>query len=428
MRNWKKRLFTLVLTLCMAVVLLPMLATRAEAADYSSGDYTYTIESGVAAIKKYSGRAASVTVPTTVYYDGISYRISEIQEKAFESNAHLQSITLPEAITKVGNCAFKNCTSLTSVTINGDLADCDYRSSRGSDYDYSVFYNAGRNASGITVTFGNGVTRIPACLFATGHDKTEGVYARVTEVSIPYTVKEVRERAFNRCYDLRSITFEGHAPQFEEDAFWGVSAVAKYPRSGNWPSSIFQDYGGNLTWQATGSKNPFRDLNSDSYYYFPVQWAAEEGITAGVASDRFDPYGNCTRAQVVTLLWRTAGCPEPKGTASFVDVPAGKYYAKAVAWAVENGITYGVSADRFDPNGTCTRGQIVTFLWRAAGSPAPQNGYNPFSDVYAGSYYEEAVLWAVENGITYGTSSTAFSPKDTCTRGQIVTFLFRFAY
>ena len=131
----------------------------------------------------------------------------------------------------------------------------------------------------------------------------------------------------------------------------------------------------------------------------------------------------CTRAQIVTFLWRAAGSPEPKSTVSFADVPADSYYAKAVAWAVENGITLGTGDGTFSPNATCTRAQSVTFLYRALGTaPTTVNG---FTDVTADAFYADAVAWAVESGVTNGTSASTFSPNNGCTRAQIVTFLYR---
>ncbi len=160
------------------------------------------------------------------------------------------------------------------------------------------------------------------------------------------------------------------------------------------------------------------------WYYESVRWAAQKKITAGVDATHFAPEQGCTRAQVVTFLWRTAGCPKPAKAASFTDVDPGAYYAKAVAWAVEKGVTRGMSATAFAPDETCTRGQIVTFLWRAAGRPKSPHGA-AFTDVKAGAFYEKAVAWAVNNGVTNGMSATAFAPDETCTRAQVVTFLYR---
>ena len=170
--------------------------------------------------------------------------------------------------------------------------------------------------------------------------------------------------------------------------------------------------------------SPFRDVPTDAYYYEAVKWAQKKGITGGIGDGLFGPNQPCTRAQIVTFLWRAAGSPEPEGTAAgMTDVAAGSYYEKAVAWAIENGITTGTADGRFAPDATCTRAQGMTFLFRA--SKASADGAPAFSDVAADAYYAEAVKWATDNGITNGTTSSTFSPGSGCTRAQIVTFLWR---
>ena len=170
----------------------------------------------------------------------------------------------------------------------------------------------------------------------------------------------------------------------------------------------------------------FKDVAGNAYYAEPVAWAVERGVTKGTSDTTFSPDSTCTRAQVVTFLWRAKGEPEPASSANpFRDVPKDQYYTKAVLWAVENKITSGTGADTFSPNSGCTRAQVVTFLWRAAGQPEPASSANPFKDVPRDQYYTKAVLWAVEKGITKGTSADKFSPESTCTRAQIVTFLYR---
>lgn len=169
----------------------------------------------------------------------------------------------------------------------------------------------------------------------------------------------------------------------------------------------------------------FVDVPEDSYYEEAVDWAVENGITNGVSSDRFDPDGLCTRAQIVTFLWRAAGSPVPKSTGhNFTDVKAGSYYEQAVLWAVENGITVGTSSTTFSPDATCTRAQAVTFLYRASDSPAV-SGSAAFSDVATDAYYADAVAWAEKKGITTGIGGGLFGSNNDCTRAQIVTFLWR---
>ena len=171
--------------------------------------------------------------------------------------------------------------------------------------------------------------------------------------------------------------------------------------------------------------NPFVDVPAGSFYYDAVLWAVEKGVTTGTSATTFEPDGSCTRAQAVTFLWRVAGCPAPKSAAMpFTDVKAGSFYYDAVLWAVENGITKGTSETTFEPEGICTRAQIVTLIWRAQKSPAAGTD-NPFNDVKAGSFYETAVLWAVKAGVTKGTSAVTFEPEGICTRAQIVTLIWR---
>ena len=170
--------------------------------------------------------------------------------------------------------------------------------------------------------------------------------------------------------------------------------------------------------------NYFVDVKVGDYFYDAVLWAAEKGITSGTDATHFSPNAACTRAQIVTFLWRAAGSPEPKGTGSFADVPADSYYTKAVAWAVENGITGGTGDGKFSPDATCTRAQAVTFLYRASGASAV-SGNAAFSDVATNAYYAAAVKWAEKNGVTGGIGGGLFGSGNDCTRAQIVTFLYR---
>ena len=199
---------------------------------------------------------------------------------------------------------------------------------------------------------------------------------------------------------------------------------------GSYVDPLGHDYK-NGTCTRCGVKDPnykpqanFIDVAAGSYCYDAVQWAVANGITNGTDATHFSPNAGCTRGQVVTFLWRAAGEPVVSGNVGFVDVAPGSYCYEAVKWAVANGITKGTDATHFSPNATCTRGQVVTFMYRAEGKSAV-GGSNGFVDVAAGSYCYNAVQWAVANGITKGTDATHFSPNATCTRGQVVTFLYR---
>ena len=198
-------------------------------------------------------------------------------------------------------------------------------------------------------------------------------------------------------------------------------------------------YNGEVLWYTTNNSTPtfyilgenglravFKDVPGDAYYYDAVEWAVKNEITSGTDISHFSPNTGCTRAQAVTFLWRAAGKPEPQsGSLKFTDVKSGSYYEKAVRWAVEQGITSGTSTTKFSPDAKCTRAQIVTFLWRAAGSPSADG--DSFSDVSGSSYYSKAVSWAVKSNITSGTGNGKFSPDQSCTRAQIVSFLYRAA-
>ena len=171
---------------------------------------------------------------------------------------------------------------------------------------------------------------------------------------------------------------------------------------------------------------PFEDIEPDGYYRYAVEWAVESGVTKGTSKTTFSPDKTCTRAEAVAFLWRVKGEPEPKTTATrFSDVPADTWYSKAVAWAVETGVTNGFPDGSFRPTDTCTRAQIVTFLWRANSSPAPKDGGTRFPDVPADEWYSSAVAWADEAEVTNGFPDGTFCPDEDCTRSQIVTFLYR---
>ena len=171
--------------------------------------------------------------------------------------------------------------------------------------------------------------------------------------------------------------------------------------------------------------NPFADVQKNEFFYESVLWAVENGITNGISDTHFGPYMYCSRGQVVTFLWRAAGSPEPVSAVNpFADVKETDFFYKAVLWAVENGITNGLTADTFGPNALCNRAQVVTFLWRANGSVVC-DAENPFEDVAADAFYHDAVIWAVENGITTGVAANAFDPNGTCNRAHVVTFLYR---
>ena len=276
------------------------------------------------------------------------------------------------------------------------------------------------------IVIGSGITSIGKAAF-------QGC-AYVKSVDIANGVTKICRGAFTQCWALESVIIPTSVNTIEMTAFgnaisgstmndvyycgsaaqWGRISIGEHNDS-LLKASFHYNYDPNMS---------FTDVASGSYCYDAVQWAVANGITKGTDTTHFSPNAGCTRGQVVTFLWRAAGEPTVGGNVRFVDVAPGSYCYEAVKWAVANGITNGTDATHFSPNATCTRGQVVTFMYRAEGEPAV-GGNVGFVDVAPGSYCYEAVKWAVANGITKGTDTTHFSPNATCTRGQVVTFLYR---
>ena len=276
------------------------------------------------------------------------------------------------------------------------------------------------------IVIGSGITSIGRAAF-------QGC-AYVKSVDIANGVTKICRGAFTQCWALESVIIPTSVNTIEMTAFgnaisgstmndvyycgsaaqWGRISIGEHNDS-LLKASFHYNYDPNMS---------FTDVAAGSYCYDAVQWAVANGITKGTDATHFSPNAGCTRGQVVTFLWRAAGEPTVGGNVGFVDVAPGSYCYEAVKWAVANGITNGTDATHFSPNATCTRGQVVTFMYRAEGEPAV-GGNVGFVDVAAGSYCYNAVQWAVANGITKGTDATHFSPNATCTRGQVVTFLYR---
>ena len=276
------------------------------------------------------------------------------------------------------------------------------------------------------IVIGSGITSIGRAAF-------QGC-AYVKSVDIANGVTKICRGAFTQCWALESVIIPTSVNTIEMTAFgnaisgstmndvyycgsaaqWGRISIGEHNDS-LLKASFHYNYDPNMS---------FTDVAAGSYCYDAVQWAVANGITNGTDATHFSPNAGCTRGQVVTFLWRAAGEPTVGGNVGFVDVAPGSYCYEAVKWAVANGITKGTDATHFSPNATCTRGQVVTFMYRAEGEPAV-GGNVGFIDVAAGSYCYNAVQWAVANGITKGTDATHFSPNATCTRGQVVTFLYR---
>ena len=312
---------------------------------------------------------------------------------AFFGRTSLESVMLPDGLTFISDFAFSSCTALTEVTIPGS------------------------------------VTRIGDAAFNS--------CVALTSVTILEGVTSICDEAFFGCPNLKRVTIPESVTTIDYAAFgyfgdeygFGAYPVDDFTICG-YNHTAAQTYAeeNNFAFVSLGNPTPeFTDVQPNAYYADAVKWAVKNGITTGLSDTCFGPKETCTRAQIVTFLWRAAGSPEPTTTNNpFTDLKDSKYYYKAVLWAAETDVTSGTSETTFSPKNGCTRAQIVTFLWRFAGSPEPTMTTNPFTDVPAGKYYSKAVLWAAEKGVTAGTSATTFSPNDTCIRGQVVTFLYRY--
>lgn len=339
----------------------------------------FTIENGV--LTEYTGAGGAVTIPSTV---------KEIGESAFWGCHGLTSVTIPNSVTSVGSGAFQLCGGLTSITIPNSVTSIGSEAFWGCD--------------GLTsVTIPSSVTSI-------------GNYAfqfcdNLTSVTVPASVTSIGTFAFSYCPKLTlSVTTGSYAQTYANSQGIPVAVTG----SNTAPTAP----GGNKSENIMS----FSDVADDMYYYTAVQWAVQQKITSGTSNTTFSPNKTCTRAQIITFLWRAAGSPEPKiSTSPFSDIAEDEYYFKAVLWAYEQGI---LSGTMFQPNQPCTRSLTATYLWKAAGSPTGA-GKASFDDVSANAEYAQAVAWAVAKGITAGTSSSTFSPDGICTRGQIVTFLHR---
>ena len=322
------------------------------------------------------------------------------------------------------------------VTKNGEVI---------SDTEYSVKYSANTNVGTATATVQVGDTVIGTATFNIVKAKpTVSITAEPASLvgggKVTLTVTGVPEEGNVTVTCDNGITVDSENGTYSAvlpNRTVSYTFTANYDESTNYTAtsakcevSVTRRYSSSTTVTPEPTPEPtpeetvkFSDVSTSAYYYDAVKWAVENGVTDGVSATLFAPYESCTRAQIVTFLWRAAGSPEPKTMSSFADVPASAYYAKAVAWAVENGITNGMTDTAFAPDATCARGQSVTFLYRALKGTA--SGSASFTDVKSDAFYADAVNWAVASDVTNGTSATTFSPNADCTRAEIVTFLYR---
>ena len=463
-----KKIFALSLALVLVLSLVPVHALAVEdGLRYQFGSVGGEL---YAVITGYTGTAEELTIPDTIN----GYPVREIAKQAFLKCTTLVRVVLPDTITTIGESAFQGCTALTEINIPSGLTDMgwflffDCTALKNvtipeglTKISYGMFHGC---KSLTTVTIPDGVTLIDSYAFSgcTGlvdvtipngvkcignhtfygckNLKTVTIPESVTfidynafreckkleSVTIPASVTEIGSWAFAGCTKLAEVWFRGDAPKLGERVFLGDTAAVWYPQNNDtWNEDVMRNQGGKLTWTAYVPR-PFDDVPVGAWYEGSLLWAMDSGITSGLTATEFGPGTDCNRAHVVTFLWRAAGCPEPASTEHpFVDVKEGDFYYKAVLWAVENGVTNGVDATHFGATKACNRAQVVTFLYRAMGNPEITTESSPFTDVQAGQWYVSPILWAVENGITNGMSADTFGVDTTCNRAQVVTFLYR---
>ena len=461
----KKRVVSLLLVMLLVMTLIP---TGALA--YSTGvGYKVTggniyISSGGSVV----GCDETVTEAIIPSY-AWNIKVTGISSYAFQDSKLLKSVKIPNTVTKIGQSAFEGCSQLESVELGNGLLTIESRAFEDCLFLEEIIItdnviSIGDWAFDNCVSLKKVVTR--KGLQTIGYRAFHGC-KKLNELTIGKNVKVIEGSAFYETGNIKNIYYAGSqddwkqvyvgknnnfsyckwhynydpdhthsytaaviAPTCTEEGYTTYTCSCGYSYKDNWIDALGHSYA-NGSCTRCGASDPnykpavsFVDVPSDAFYANAVKWAVENEITTGVGNNRFDPNGQCTRGQVVTFLWRAAGKPIVSADVSFSDVQPGAFYYEAVKWAVANGITTGVGGNRFAPNDSCTRGQVVTFLHRAANSPSVSS-MSSFTDVPATTFYYNAVNWAVANGITNGTGNGRFSPNDTCTRGQVVTFLYR---
>ena len=453
----KRRVLSIALVLLMAFALLPF---GALAADEQEGCLTYKIENGEAIVTGLytAPEGGRLVIPETL--GGAPVR--EIGARAFMNSNLITEVVLPEGLEMIGGAAFAHIKALKTITLPDSLlilnTECFIDTGlTGIVIPPHVRFIGGSAFSGCqalrSLSFaGNELKTIEAYAFFDTHLQMEtlkipnsvtsvGIYAFTSggfkTLILSSGMTEIPQGCFIGGTWLQTLRIPASIKSIGEYAFDGklgeqITQVYFDGTESEWAQVSIGDFNDQLRTMKVHCKaepyvDPFLDVLEKEYYAEPVRWAVSHTpqITNGTGANTFSPEATCTRGQVVTFLWRAMGCPEPTSTNNpFVDVHASDYFYKPVLWAVEQGITNGMDKTHFDPEGACTRAHVVTFLWRAHNKPAAGT-VNPFSDVPANEYYTDAVLWAVKNGITNGMDAKHFGPDSPCIRGQIVTFLYR---
>ena len=340
--------------------------------------------------------------------------LTKIDYLAFAGCSGLRSLVLPDTVTEIGSSAFTGCKGLTSVTFPASLM--------------RIESEAFSECTGLTkLSFPEHLEYIGDAAFR--------YCSGLTEIKLPNNLTGIYASAFDECPKLRSVWIPASASDIRYHAFgyireneesWEETPLEGFTIYG-YPGTAAETYATENGFRFVAADR-FTDVNGSDYFFNPVMWAVaqEPPITSGVDETHFGPNNDCTREQIVTFLWAVYGKPAPAGTgSSFSDVGADAWYYQPVMWAVENGYTSGLPDGSFGVGQPCTRAQAMTFLWAAQGRPEPASMASSFSDVSGSDWFCKAILWAAENGITKGIGDGLFGVNNTCTRAQIITFLYK---
>ena len=412
-----------------------------------------TIPEGVATIGVYAFRGCTRLVDIS-----IPGSVTKIDIDAFEGCQSLKTITLPKKLQTIGEHAFANCNGLTKIEIPRSVTEIGIGAFCICQNLKAIEVDSGNAAFSSVdgVLFSKDQTELMAypCGKTGAYQIPEGVErieqeafyvcTGLSSVTIPNTVLQIGLESFFRCEVLTNVILPNSVQYVDNLAFLDCKKLGKVyvlnPEcklgANCFPDTVLYGYEKSTTEQyalrnacvfkALASGTGFVDVEKDVFYAEAVTWAVEKEVTNGIDDTHFGSEKNCTRGQVVTFLWRAAGCPEPYSTETpFTDMKPGAFYEKAVAWAVEEGITYGIDETHFGPDDSCTRAQVVALLYRFAGYPGPVYDCSPFGDINPQNYFFDAVSWASVNGITKGVDDSHFNPDGVCTRAQVVTFLYR---
>lgn len=400
----KRKLLSLLLVLAMVFTLFPVAAFAADGGvgiDLVQNGLRFRMEKGGAYVVEMADKTLTdITIPSQ-FADVCN--VVGIDKGAFKGT-NITSVTIPETVTEIGQEAFMNCTKLATVNFEGSTAYLGER--------------AFKNCTSLTEMY------VPASGIL--YDGTFAGCTKLAGVALEYGNMYVEEGAFSGCTSLEYIYLPASVEQIYTKDFKGLKDVVV----GGLEGSVAERFATKMNFKFEAEDYPdglFTDIEAKPFYAVPVLWAASTGVTEGYQDGSFRPNAVCKRWQMVMFIWRFFGEPEATTTTDFKDVPENAIYYKAVQWAAENGITNGTGNGNFSPDREVSRGMVVTMLNRLDGEPKASTTTTTFTDVEKNAYYD-AILWAQEVGVTKGYTDGTFKPNKTCTRGEIVTFMYRNLY